>query len=73
MAERMRPIRGATRWSASAWLACAARTSPPFGASRRRSVDAAAMITHHVAFDQVPEALRMLDRGEPAVKVVVVP
>jgi hypothetical protein len=31
------------------------------------------MISHHVAFDQVPEALHMLVRGEPAVKVVVVP
>jgi threonine dehydrogenase-like Zn-dependent dehydrogenase len=34
-------------------------------------VDAGAMITHHVAFEQAPEALALLDRGEPAVKVVV--
>jgi threonine dehydrogenase-like Zn-dependent dehydrogenase len=34
-------------------------------------VDAASMITHHVAFERAPAALEMLDRGEPAVKVVV--
>jgi threonine dehydrogenase-like Zn-dependent dehydrogenase len=34
-------------------------------------VDVRRMITHHVAFEDAPEALRMLDRGEPALKVVV--
>jgi 2-desacetyl-2-hydroxyethyl bacteriochlorophyllide A dehydrogenase len=35
------------------------------------AVDAARMITHQLEFDQAPEALRMLDRGEPALKMVV--
>jgi threonine dehydrogenase-like Zn-dependent dehydrogenase len=34
-------------------------------------VDVTRMITHHVAFESAPAALQMLDRGEPALKVVV--
>ena len=34
-------------------------------------VDAAAMITHRFPFERAPEALRLLDHGEPALKIVV--
>ena len=34
-------------------------------------VDAATMITHRLELDDAPEALRLLDRGEPALKIIV--
>jgi threonine dehydrogenase-like Zn-dependent dehydrogenase len=35
------------------------------------AVDSSAMITHRFPFDGAPEGLRLLDRGEPALKVII--